>query len=178
MKSAQTTRRAVQAPTPEEFRHVIGHFLSGVTVVTTSLDGRQFGTTASAVTSVSLEPPTLLVCLNRTSETGAAIARSDRFAVNILAESQGALASMFASKGADKFAGAEPIEGPGGLPLLEAALASVECRVLSTAAAGTHTVFIGEVMSARSRDGEPLAYFRSRFGRFVRAEENGARNSV
>lgn len=154
----------VAEPTPERFRDAIGRFASGVTVITT-VDGEEaLGTTASAVTSVCLEPPTLLVCMNRSSATGRAIARSGRFAVNVLAEHQGALAGRLATKDPDKFAGVEAARGAHGQPLLPEALAHIECRVVEQVEAGTHVVLIGRVASLAAADGMPLAYFRGRFG--------------
>jgi 4-nitrophenol 2-monooxygenase / 4-nitrocatechol 4-monooxygenase, reductase component len=152
--------------TSDEFRDVIGHFASGVTVVTVSVDDRPYGTTASAVTSLALEPPMLLVCMSRESATGRAMATAGAFAVNILGEDHGELATRFARKGGDKFDGVELAEGEHGQPLLADAIAQLECRVTEQVAAGTHTVFIAEVQSATARPGAPpLAYFRGRFGR-------------
>jgi len=150
----------------ETFRDAIGHFASGVTVITTAHDGERFGATASAVSSLSLEPPMLLVCLNRESATGRAVGRAGRFAVNVLAQDQGALARHFASRTADKFAGLNTAEGVSGTPLLTDALAQFECRVVEHVTGGTHSVFLAEVHEARTREGEaPLAYFRGEFGR-------------
>ncbi|MGW1786585.1 flavin reductase family protein [Streptomyces sp. NPDC002143] len=152
--------------TSEEFRNVIGHFVSGVTVVTTSHDGRSYGTTASAMTSLSLDPPMLVLCMNKASETGRAVGRSGLFAVNILSEDQSDLAVRFATKEADKFADAPTTDGPWRQPLLNGALAVLECRVVEAVAGGTHTVFVSEVLNATARHGSPLAYFRGRFGHF------------
>ena len=158
--------------TSEEFREVIGHFASGVTVITVSVDGRPFGTTASAVTSLSLEPPMLLVCMNRESATGVAMGRTGAFAVNILGEDHGELAIRFARKGDDKFEGVEIAEGERGQPLLAGAIAHLECRVTEQVAAGTHIVFIAEVEAATAQVGAPpLAYYRGRFGRLEIAED-------
>jgi flavin reductase (DIM6/NTAB) family NADH-FMN oxidoreductase RutF len=158
--------------TAGEFRDVIGHFASGVTVITTSVDGRPHGTTASAVTSLALEPPMLLVCMNRESETGRAMAGGGAFAVNILGEDHGELAIRFARKGGDKFSGVALDRGEGGQPLLAGAIAHLECRVTEQVAAGTHIVFIAEVEAATARPGAPpLAYFRGRFGRLELAED-------
>src|SRR3954467_2835837 len=90
--------------TSDEFREVISHFASGVTVITAVHDGRPYGTTASAVTPLSLEPPMLLICMNKQSETGRAAPQSGRFGVNILAANQADLAERFASNGGHKFA--------------------------------------------------------------------------
>ncbi|HEY2601412.1 MAG TPA: flavin reductase [Thermoleophilaceae bacterium] len=159
--------------TPEEFRDVIGHFASGVTVATALHEGRPFGTTASAVSSLSLEPPMVLICMNRDSETGQAIASSGRFAINVLGENQADAAVRFARKGADKFEGVSVTPGEWGEPLLDEALATLECRVTETTAGGTHYVFLAEVDRASARAGTPLAYFRGEFGR-LELSNNGA----
>ncbi len=148
------------------FRDVIGRFASGVTVVTTRAGERDFGTTASAVSSLSMEPPMLLVCLNRTSETRQAVTEAAVFAVNILGERQADVAYAFAKKSPDKFKDMDIVRGGGGVPLIPGALAHIECRVAETATGGTHTVFLGEVIGAQAGDGAPLTYYRGRFGRF------------
>jgi flavin reductase (DIM6/NTAB) family NADH-FMN oxidoreductase RutF len=158
---------AVAEPTPEEFRDVIGRFASGVTVISTVDGGEAFATTASAVSSVCLEPPTLLVCMNRASTTGQAIARSRAFAVNVLAEHQHELAGHFATKDPDKFARVEARTSTHGQPLLPEALAHIECRVVDELVAGTHVVFLGRVVALAAEEGMPLAYFRGRFGRLA-----------
>jgi flavin reductase (DIM6/NTAB) family NADH-FMN oxidoreductase RutF/DNA-binding GntR family transcriptional regulator len=159
---------------PKEFREVIGHFASGVTVITTVLDGIPYGTTASAVSSLSLEPPMLLICMNRSSETGQFVAASGRFAVNILSEDQPDIAERFARKGDDKFKGVRVTDGKSGAPLLVDALATLECRVVDQVTGGTHTVFLAEVDHASARPGTPLAYFRGQFGRLELAQDEAA----
>jgi flavin reductase (DIM6/NTAB) family NADH-FMN oxidoreductase RutF len=167
-----TKTAASRRLTPGEFRNVIGHFASGVTVITTTDGGRRHGTTASAVTSLALEPPMLLVCMNRESATGVAMARAGAFAVNILGEDHGELAIRFARKGDDKFEGVDIARGECGQPLLADAIAHVECRVTEQVAAGTHVVFIAEVEAATAQVGAPpLAYYRGRFGRLEIADE-------
>jgi flavin reductase (DIM6/NTAB) family NADH-FMN oxidoreductase RutF/DNA-binding GntR family transcriptional regulator len=148
------------------FRDVIGRFASGVTVITARSEGNDFGTTASAVSSLSMEPPMLLICLNRTSETRKAILDAGWFAVNILRESQADLAYGFAKKSPDKFRDVGTLRAPSGAALIAGALAQIECRVAETATGGTHTVFLGEVHHAAGDEGEPLTYYRGRFGRF------------
>lgn len=154
-----------RAVTGEEFRDVIGRFASGVTVISVECEDESYGTTANAVSSLSLEPPMALVCMNETSSTGRAIARARAFAINILGEGQAELARRFATKAPDKFDGVPVVRGPFGQPLIDGALATVECEVVQAVRGGTHTVFIGEVRSASSQEGAPLAYFRGRFGR-------------
>jgi flavin reductase (DIM6/NTAB) family NADH-FMN oxidoreductase RutF/DNA-binding GntR family transcriptional regulator len=151
----------------ESFRHVIGHFASGVTVLTARGAEEDFGATASAVSSLSLDPPMLLVCLDRRSSTQEAMHATGRFAVNILDENQGVVAERFASRhGTDKFAGLAVERGEEGVPLLTEALASCECRVAESVVAGTHRVFLADVTGAIAREGSPLTYFRGEFGRF------------
>ena len=151
--------------TSDEFRNVIGHFASGVTVITAVHDERPYGTTASAVTSLSLEPPMMLVCLDRESQTGGVIVEEGRFAVNILGEDQADLAVRFATKAPDKFDGVATTRGEYGDPLLADALATLECRVVEQTTGGTHIVFFGEVERGSARAGAPLAYYRGQFGR-------------
>jgi flavin reductase (DIM6/NTAB) family NADH-FMN oxidoreductase RutF len=149
----------------ERYRHVIGHFATGVTVITSVHDEIDHGATASAVSSVSLQPPSLLVCLNRATATETAVRESGTFVVNILREDQGELALRFAGRHGDKFAGVDFERSPSGNAMLAGALAHLECRVRDAVTGGTHTVFFGEVLRAEAREGDPLAYFRGRFGR-------------
>jgi flavin reductase (DIM6/NTAB) family NADH-FMN oxidoreductase RutF/DNA-binding FadR family transcriptional regulator len=153
------------------FRDVVGRFASGVTVITTASGDKRFGTTASAMSSLSMDPPMILICLNKTSETGAAVLKAGTFAVNILAKGQEHLASQFAVKGDDKFAHVDVTEGVLGAPLLNGTLATMQCRTVETVTGGTHTVFLAEVIEAEARDLEPLTYFRGKFGRLEAAME-------
>jgi len=159
--------KPIMSPVDERvFREVIGRFASGVTVVTTRADDQDFGTTASAVSSLSLEPPMMLVCLNRTSETRRAILETGWFAVNVLSETQARLADRFARKAPDKFRDVDVVRVQSGAPLIANALARIECRVADTATGGTHTIFLGDVYHAAGEEGAPLTYYRGRFGRF------------
>ncbi len=147
--------------TPDEFRHVLGHFASGVTVVTTwDSSGRPTGLTASAFTSLSLEPPLILVCVDRKAQSYPALHASGRFAVNILAAGHEALSRRFATTSTDKFDGVAFRPGPLGLPLLPEALAHLECRTLHEYPGGDHTIFVAEVEAAQAQEGKPLLYFR------------------
>lgn len=154
----------------EEFRGVIGRFVTGVTVVTCDHDGRHFGTTASAVSSVSLTPPTILVCMDRGSETRAAVFAAGVFALNILHEDQEEVAVRFARKGDSKFDGVEVVRGRSGAPLLPDALGRLECEVIETVEAATHTVLLGRVVHHGSTPGRPLTHFG---GEFVRLSAEG-----
>lgn len=154
----------------EEFRRVMGHFASGVAVVTTLRpDGRPCGLTVSAVSSVSLDPTLLLVCVDRDSRSHDCVLSSGFFAVNVLGEAAGpALARRFAGRGeSDKFEGVPWQAAATGAPLLEGALAWMDCRVTGSLPGGDHTIFLGEVMGADAAPGAPLVYFRGGFGRLV-----------
>ncbi|MET8427620.1 flavin reductase family protein [Nocardia sp. NPDC004860] len=153
--------------TPDRFRAAISHFASGVTIVVTHDDGIDYGTTASAVCSLTAEPPGLLVCLNLGSETGSAVARTGRLSVNVLREEDGALASRFAAKGKDRFADVNLDRPRSGVPTLAEALVSFSCHVDKRVVSGTHAVFLCGVDSAEVRPGAPLAYYRGRFGGFT-----------
>ena len=148
----------------EVFRDVIGRFASGVTVITARCDGANYGMTASAVSSLSLDPPQLLICVNRSNATHRAISASGAFAVNILDEAQAEVAATFASRVADKFDAIGHGEGTLDLPVLPDALAVLECTLADKLIGGTHEVFVGHVRYARAREGAPLTYFRGRLG--------------
>lgn len=149
-----------------ELRRVMGHFATGVTIVTTHDGaGRCYGLTANAVCSVSLEPPLILVCVDKKAESHPAFGLSQAFVVNILGDGQEELSRHFAVSGGDKFLDLRCRNGATGAPILEGALAHVECRVVSTYDAGDHTIYIGEVESAEGRAGHPLLFFRGRYHR-------------
>ncbi|MGY1622299.1 flavin reductase [Geodermatophilus sp. SYSU D00965] len=156
----------------QRFRHVVGHLASGVTLVTTRTAEGAFGMTASSVTSLSLDPPMMLACLNSSSATCAAVAEAGAYGVNVLGQGQGHLAQQFATPSADKFAGVQVAEGVTGVPLLTEALARIECEVVEQVDAATHTIFLGRVRQAEADEGAPLTYFRGGFGRFEFARDD------
>lgn len=168
---AKQAQAASTRLTSNDFRDVIGRFASGVTVITTHHEGRNYGSTASAVSSLSAEPPMLLICLNKASASAHAVAASGTFAVNVLAEDHIQLAGRFASKLADKFEGVPTEVDANGSPLLVGALAHLVCRVSEQVEAGTHFVFLAHVEEAVAYPGHPLAYFRGGFGRMQMAPE-------
>lgn len=152
-----------------EFRRVIGHFATGVSVVTSCRrDGSACGLTVSAVASVSLDPTMVLVCVDRRSETHAWIEGAGYYAVNVLEEGRGeTLARRFAAGGAEeKFRGTAWRPERTGAPVLDEALAWMDCRVAAALPGGDHTIFIGEVLAADAREGTPLLYYRGGYGRF------------
>lgn len=164
MKTAKTPTHPLSDTT---FRDAMGHFVTGVTVVTTVHDGDALGATVSAFSSLSMEPPMLLVCLNRTSETGTAIAAVGDFTVNLLSDRQSDLAMRFASRKPGKFDGVALTSAPGEHPVLAGALGWVRCRVVDTSFGGTHRILIAQAVAVGVSGGEPLTYFRGGFGDFT-----------
>jgi flavin reductase (DIM6/NTAB) family NADH-FMN oxidoreductase RutF len=167
MTEADDMTAGLSAPSADEFRHVIGHFASGVAVVTASDETGDYGTTVSSLCSLSVEPPRLIVCMNRTSSTGQVLTPGGWFGLNILAEDQHDLARLFATKGTDKFRDLSVSRGPHGTPVLDGALAVLECQVISETDGGTHAVLIGEVGFSTAAPGAPLVYHRGAFGAFA-----------
>ena len=144
----------------EEFRAALGRFPSGVTVVTTKDgDGRFHGITVSAFASVSLEPPLILVCIDTETGSHRALRESEYFVVNILGEGQETVSNRFASRSADKFEGLSYHIGIGEIPVLDAALATLECRLAYAHEGGDHTIFVGEIERSRVKDEKPLVYW-------------------
>ena len=150
------------------FRDAMSRLASGVSVVT-SVDagGNPFGLTATAVCSVSLEPPIVLVCLATSSATHDAVTATKRFAINFLARDQADLARLFSTSSTDKFDEVEWQGGATGCPVIPGALAACECELDRSVAAGDHTVFLGRVVTISAEDedsSEPLVYFRGAYG--------------
>jgi len=143
------------------------YFASAVTVVTGTLDtGELFGLTVSAFSSVSLEPPLVLICIRNESSATNLLTKSRRYCVNILAEDQEALSRDFAVSGGDKFTGVGWRPAANGAPLLDGALAWVECELELAHEAGDHELVLGAVQGMGVRRGRPLIYYRGGFGRF------------
>jgi flavin reductase (DIM6/NTAB) family NADH-FMN oxidoreductase RutF len=146
------------------FRQAISHFATGVTIVTTTYEGRPAGLTASAVCSLSVDPVLLLVCIDNRLSTHHAIDASRRFAVNVLGEDGEELARRFAQGAEDKFDGVALREGTDP-PVLADAIAHFVCDVHERVPGGDHSIFIGRVSSCAAEPGRrPLLYYRSTFG--------------
>ena len=146
-----------------DFRKVLGHFATGITVVTATLpDGKRFGFTVNAFSSVSLNPPLVLVCVVNGGEAEASMKAATHFAVNILADDQENHSRQFSSRVPDRYEGVQCRASASGAPLLEGCIGYLECRKSAEHPAGDHTIVIGEVLTAEARDeGLPLLYFRS-----------------
>ena len=152
----------------EEFRTALSRFASGVTVVTTKdASGKMHGLTVSAFCSVSLEPPLVLVCIEKAAGSHTSFLESELFAVNILASSQRDLSERFASELINRFQGIDFSLSEHGLPVLGGCLANLECRIVHSYDGGDHTVYIGEVLNSETNDGDPLVYFRSDYRMIV-----------
>ena len=151
-----------------DFREAMRRFPTGVTVVTTIVGGDPYGFTANAFTSVSLDPPTVLICVNREASAHPVISESSVFCVNILALEQRELARRFADKAAraHRFDGVSTHTEVTGAPVLDGVLAFLDCRLTEEHTAGTHTVFLGEVLAAGTRPGKPLGYFAADYRDF------------
>jgi|YelNatPaOPRAMG01_1025707.scaffolds.fasta_scaffold03101_8 flavin reductase (DIM6/NTAB) family NADH-FMN oxidoreductase RutF len=144
-----------------ELRRVMGHFATGVTIITTrASNGELHGLTANAFSSVSLTPPLVLVCVDKKSESYPCFDESKVFTVNILGDDQEMLSRKFAVSGGDKFQGVAYRLGANGAPILEGALAYLECSIVEAYPGGDHTVYLGEVQEAETREGKPLLFFR------------------
>ncbi len=144
----------------DEFRAALGLFASGVTVVTTTdAAGKMHGITVSAFCSVSLDPPLVLICIEKTTTSHYAFEESAIFAVNILGEDQMEVSQHFATPYLDKFDGIEYEIGILGAPLIKGAIVNLECRLRHSLNGGDHSIFVGEVADAVFHPGRPLLYF-------------------
>jgi flavin reductase (DIM6/NTAB) family NADH-FMN oxidoreductase RutF len=157
---------------PATFRSVLGRFASGVTVVTVR-DSEHFdhGMTVSAFCSLSLEPPLVLVCIEKSASLHGVLATGNtasRFAVNILESKQEDLARRFADEHPDRFDGVGFTRGITGAPILDDCLAIIECEVQSRHAAGDHTIVIGTVIASATNEGSPLLYYRGGYATLAR----------
>jgi flavin reductase (DIM6/NTAB) family NADH-FMN oxidoreductase RutF len=144
-----------------QFRQLLGRFATGVAIITvTSPDGRLLGMTANSLSSVSLYPPLISVCVDKEAEMHRAILAVDQFVVNVLSSSQETLARRFADKHEDRFEGIGYHISPEGLILLGGALAHLECRRQADYAGGDHTIVLGRVTGGSTSKGRPLLYYR------------------
>ena len=158
----------------DDFLAAMRRFATGVAIVTTEHEGRIHGFTVNAFASVSAEPPTVLICVNREATAHPLIAESQRFCVNILSLEQRDLAVRFAGgEPRSRFDGVEYRIGRSGSPILEGTLAHVDCTLAEELTASTHTIFLGTVVDAGWRDGEPLGYFNRAYRDFALGPAHG-----
>ncbi|MFH8366951.1 flavin reductase family protein [Streptomyces sp. NPDC018031] len=167
----RTTTAPARRVDTQRFRHVMGQFLTGVTVVTARGEDGPHGTTVNSFTSLSLEPPLILICLRDGSRTAAVVSAAGAFTVNILGRGQAELGARFATSGrrsgAAAFADVPHRTGATGAPILAGTLGHLDCAVTGTVPAGDHTIFIAEVLDldavAEPAESHPLAFHRGRF---------------
>jgi flavin reductase (DIM6/NTAB) family NADH-FMN oxidoreductase RutF len=151
-----------------KFRQVLGHFPTGVTVVTTMSDGKPVGFAVGSFASLSLDPPQVLFCAGSHSSTWPKIQAAGRFCANILADDQEDICRVFASKADDKFAEIGWKHSGNGSPLINGALAYIDCTIADVVESGDHYVVIGAVNDLDvQHEGGPLVFFRGGYGRFA-----------
>ena len=154
---------------PDEFRAVLGRFPSGVTVVTTrAADGTDQGMTVSAFSSVSLEPPLVLICIEKSASVYEALTTADGFVVNVLSAKQEQIARRFSIVDIDRFEGVGFTRSSQGYAILDDVLAVIECDRVSACDGGDHTIILGEVETTRAETGTPLLYYRGGYAQLER----------
>ncbi|GLZ53070.1 flavin reductase family protein [Actinomycetospora sp. NBRC 106378] len=151
---------------PTTMRSVLGHFPSGVTIVTGVVDGEPAGFTCQSFSSLSLDPPLVLILPGRNSSSWPRIESTGRFCVNVLAEDQGALSTQFARSGTDKFAGVEWTAASGsGSPILAGATAWIDCTLHASYDGGDHLIVVGAVQELATAELPPLVFHRGAYAR-------------
>jgi 3-hydroxy-9,10-secoandrosta-1,3,5(10)-triene-9,17-dione monooxygenase reductase component len=148
------------------FREVLGHFATGITIVTATEEGMPVGFSCQSFAALSLDPPMVILAPAKTSTSWPRIARAGAFCVNILGEHQEAVCRAFAVSGGDKFDGVEWTPGVTGAPLIAGSLATVECTLGTIHEGGDHELVTGHVVDMEVGEGSPLIFYRSGFGRF------------
>ncbi len=148
---------------PRSLRNALGRFATGVTVITTSANGKREGLTANSFSALSLDPPLVLWSIVRRSPSAAGFQAAGQFAINVLGADQSGLSHHFATPHDDKFAGIDTEAGLGDMPLVKGALASFECTTEQTVDGGDHILFIGRVQRIRYGDGDPLIFSAGKY---------------
>jgi flavin reductase (DIM6/NTAB) family NADH-FMN oxidoreductase RutF len=151
---------------PVEFRQAMSRFTTGVTVVTTVSAGKRYGITVNAFASVSLDPPLILICIDRSSRVHDVLIERGFFAVNFLSKEQRDLAIGFARNSVERyelFCGATSSIAVTGAPIIEDTIGFVDCTIADVYPGGDHSIIVGRVQALEHRDGDPLIYFRSHY---------------
>ncbi len=147
-----------------ELRNAMGLFATGVTIITTKdATDKPFGLTANAFSSLSLDPPMLLICVDKGVDCYNCFEESKVFAVNFLSQAQEELSTRFATKGIEKFAGLSYSLGELGVALLDGALAHFECSVAHAYEGGDHTIYVGEIQRLVTAPGDPLLFYQGKY---------------
>jgi 3-hydroxy-9,10-secoandrosta-1,3,5(10)-triene-9,17-dione monooxygenase reductase component len=164
---AEPTEQVI-TPDAESFRSTLGHFATGVTIITAIDDGEPVGMAANSFTSVSLDPPLVLFCAAKSSSTWPRIRNARQFTVNILDEHQEDLCRLFAQKGADRFAQVDWHRSVAGSPVLHDVHAYIDCDMWAEHEAGDHVIVVGRVLELGvSADAGPLLFYRGAYGRLL-----------
>lgn len=158
-----TTRR----PGPQDMRTVLGHFCTGIAVITGRDGRRPVGFTCQSITSVSLDPPYVSFCPSRGSATWPVIRAGGRMCINILADHQESVCAQFARRSDDKFAGVEWSPAANGAPRLHGTLATIEADLEFEHGAGDHTIAVAHVTALDAHGGQPLLFYRGNYGGFA-----------
>ena len=150
----------------QELRRVMGHFATGVTVITTrDKDGGPNGLTANAFMSLSLNPPLILISVDKGATCYACFAPQNGFTVNFLSEDQEELSRRFATKGINKFAGLKWKEGSNGAAILDGVLGHIECKITQCHDGGDHTIVLGEILNVNATGERPLLFYKGKYQR-------------
>lgn len=162
----------------QDIRQILGKFLTGVTVVTT-LDENDtpVGFTANSFTSVSLDPPLILVCLARSAGLALVFGQANSFAINILSKKQEAISNDFASKKENRFSDTKWVKKSTGSPIIEHCAAWLDCKMHDKIIAGDHIILIGEIVEGEKSDSSPLGYYQGRYCQIDRPEKALNRDS-
>jgi flavin reductase len=147
----------------DEFKLVMRRFAASVNVITSADRQKKNGMTATAVCSVSSDPPSALIVVNKSNRSHPIITETGAFAVNVLSSDQKHVASHFASRAPDPFAKIDHSIGKTGCPIIAGADAYIECTVINQTDVGTHTIFVGKIVAAHASSGEPLLYHEGRY---------------
>ena len=164
MSSPDASVSAEQAIDPRQFRTVLGQFCTGITIIPTVDDGEPVGFACQSFAALSLDPPLVLFCPTKGSRSWAAIERTGKFAVNVLAEEQQAVCARFGSREPDKFAGIDWTPSPLGSPIIDKSLAHIDCTVETVHDGGDHYVVFGRVSSmSEIKTERPLLFYRGQY---------------
>jgi flavin reductase (DIM6/NTAB) family NADH-FMN oxidoreductase RutF len=148
----------------QELRRVMGHFATGVTVITTKdKDGGPNGLTANAFMSLSLNPPLILISVDKGATCYGCFLPQNGFTVNFLSEDQEEISRRFATKGIDKFAGLKLKEGSNGAAILDGVLGHVECKITQCYDGGDHTIVLGEILNVNATGERPLLFYKGKY---------------
>ena len=149
-------------------RQIMGRFATGVTLVTTRRkDGEILGMTANAVLSLSLDPPLILVSIDKKNQMHEFLKSSDCFAVNVLRDDQEEISRRFSTPGPKDFSGLELLELETGSPILANALAFIDCQIVQVVPGGDHDMFIGKPLAGETRDGNPLIFYSGQYTQLI-----------